>query len=436
MTYREVNDYIEGIVRFTKKHSNEHTRECLHLLGDPDRSFKIIHIAGTNGKGSVCAFLASVLNKGGFKTGRFISPHLIRLNERIAIDGGDISDEDFIRVFERVRDISVSMENAKKGHPSYFEFLFLMAMVYFADQKVDVAVIETGLGGRLDATNAVEHPILTVITSIGMDHTRYLGSTISEIASEKAGIMKAGTPCVFAADDKEAEEAIRRSAAALSVPLYALYQDDYRIVKTKQGEIDFLTCFRYDELRQYHTTMKGRYQAQNGALALLGLDVLKKQEKLFAERLTPEVMQGGIAAMTWQGRMEEISPHIFLDGAHNDNGIRRFIESVNAIAGQEPSGLLFAVVQDKDFSDMIRDLSTKAKWDFVLVSEAGGERKTDADEIAALFEQCGISRVTVIRDPKEAYYKACQMRKNDQNLFVCGSLYLIGKIKELTHDQL
>ncbi len=433
MNYTEVCDYIEGIVRFTTKHSNQHTRACLELLGNPDDSFRTIHIAGTNGKGSTCAFLAAVLNKSGCRTGLFVSPHLIRLNERIQIAGEEISEQAFVRVFEQVYRAAKKMEEAGEGHPSYFEFLFLMAMVYFREQHVEAAVIETGLGGRLDATNALNHPVMTVITSIGMDHMQYLGETLPEIAREKAGIIKAGVPCVYAADDAETAKVIEEEAKQKGAPCYPLTAEQYEVLQMDDGKIDFLTSFRYDGLHRYHTNTRGTYQAENGALSVYALKILKETDESFRSRLSDDVIEAGISDMYWPGRMEEVKPHVYLDGAHNDSGIRRFIESVNGITKGKPAGLVFAVVNDKDYTDMIHDLAVRQDWEFVIVSEAGGDRKTDAGEIAELFRRNHVRHVEVVRDPQEAFMKAYLMKHGLEDLFVCGSLYLIGQIEELLH---
>ncbi len=431
MNYKEVCDYIEGIVRFTAKHSNVHTRKCLELLGNPDHAFQSIHIAGTNGKGSTCAFLAAVLNKAGCRTGLFVSPHLIRINERIQFMGREITDEQLISVFNQVRSVAEAMEASGEGHPSYFEFLFLMAMVYFAEQKAEICVIETGLGGRLDATNALDHVALSVITAIGMDHMQYLGHSLKEIAKEKAGIIRSGVPCVYSANASESAEVIRSCAESLQAPSNALTKDDYEVEVTDQGMIDFLTSFRYDELHRYHTSARGTYQAENGALAVLALKVLKETQPSLMERVTEQAVREGVEEMYWPGRMEQVAPHVYLDGAHNDNGIRRFIESVREITHGEAADLVFAVVNDKDFTDMVHDLAKAQRWKHVYVTEAGGERKTDADAIAALFYAEQVESVEVIRDPMEACRTAIQRRSGSETVFVCGSLYLIGTIREM-----
>ncbi|MCM1499114.1 MAG: Mur ligase family protein, partial [Clostridium sp.] len=196
MTYQECVDYLLSVPLFAKKLGTDNLNQILAIMGHPERKYPVIHVAGTNGKGSTCSFLTSILAQSGKRVGMFTSPHLERINERIRINQRLISDDEFTALFEEVM---AGVQCAKKsglGHPSFFEFMFLMGAVYFQKQKVDYAVFETGMGGRLDATNVVQ-PVLTVITSVGMDHTQFLGSTLEEIAAEKAGIIKEGIPVVF-----------------------------------------------------------------------------------------------------------------------------------------------------------------------------------------------------------------------------------------------
>ena len=215
MRYEEAVKYILDIPKFTKKNDGDHTRKFLEYLGNPQEGLKVLHVAGTNGKGSVCAYLDGMLRSEGKRTGLFTSPHLVKINERIVLDGEEIPDDRFCEVFERTLTAVKKMEGEGLAHPTFFEFLFGMAMLAFAEGGMEYAVLETGLGGRLDATNAVEQPLVSIITSIGMDHMEYLGDTIGEIASEKAGIIKSGVPVFYAQTSEESDEVIRRKAEEL-----------------------------------------------------------------------------------------------------------------------------------------------------------------------------------------------------------------------------
>ena len=212
LNYREIVDYIEEIPKFTSKNPLDHTKALLKCLGDPQNQMQVIHVAGTNGKGSVCAYLDSMLRAGGYKVGLFTSPHLVKINERFKINGEMISDERFVKAFEEVQKIIKKAQEDGLDHPSYFETLFLMGMVVFKEANVDYVVLETGLGGRLDATNTVDHPLACIITSISLDHVEYLGDTIGKIAGEKAGIIKPQVPVIYDGHQPEASEVIEKRA--------------------------------------------------------------------------------------------------------------------------------------------------------------------------------------------------------------------------------
>ena len=207
MNYEEAVAYIEETPKFTTKNKLSHTKECLRRLGNPEKKFRVIHVAGTNGKGSTCAFLTSIFREAGYSCGLFTSPHLVTINERFQINEQNIDDDTFLAAFLKVRALADELVAECSYHPTYFEMLFLMGMVIFADAGVDYVMLETGLCGRLDATTAVEEPAACVITSISFDHMQYLGNTIREIAGEKAGIIVPGVPVIFDGNDKEAAKA-------------------------------------------------------------------------------------------------------------------------------------------------------------------------------------------------------------------------------------
>ena len=250
LNYREIVDYIEEIPKFTSKNPLDHTKALLKCLGDPQNQMQVIHVAGTNGKGSVCAYLDSMLRAGGYKVGLFTSPHLVKINERFKINGEMISDERFVKAFEEVQKIIKKAQEDGLDHPSYFETLFLMGMVVFKEADVDYVVLETGLGGRLDATNTVDHPLACIITSISLDHVEYLGDTIGKIAGEKAGIIKPQVPVIYDGHQPEASEVIEKRANELGSPAFALTEDMYEMQKnTRVG-----MCFFFAQ--HYHAAMK------------------------------------------------------------------------------------------------------------------------------------------------------------------------------------
>ena len=353
MNYEEAVAYIEETPKFTKKNSLDHTRECLRRLGNPEKKFKVIHVAGTNGKGSTCAFLTSILREAGYSCGLFTSPHLVRINERFQINEINIDDDTFLAAFEKVKALADELVAEGSYHPTYFEMLFLMGMVIFADAGVDYVTLETGLGGRLDATTAVEDPVACVITSISLDHMQYLGDTVSKIAGEKAGIIVPNVPVIYDGNDPDAAK---------------------------------------------------------------------------------EQMQEGIKNTRWQGRMETILPGVIVDGAHNEDGVRRFVETAERFQDEYPLTLLFSAVNDKDYQDMIHTICQKIKFRKVVTTEVGGYREVPSAELAEIFQKEGCKDVANSDSIQEAFYMASEAKGEDGMLFCVGSLYLVGEIKALLSE--
>ena len=379
-TYEEAVAYIENIPKFTTKNKLEHTRKCLDLLGSPDKDRKIIHVAGTNGKGSVCAFLSSMLEQGGFRCGLFTSPHLVKINERFQINEVMISDQRFTEAFTEVKNLADRLVEEGDYHPTYFEFLFLMGMIVFKQEDVDYIVLETGLGGRLDATNSVLSPMACVITSISLDHVEYLGDTIEKIAGEKAGIMKKGVPVIFDGNRKEAAEVIKARAEELGCPWYEVKESRQKLLNYTPEGIRFLSASGVYGETELFVPFIARYQMMNAALALETMGVLREEHGLEKETLIK-----GIGGAKWQGRMETILPGVIVDGAHNEDGIARFVETVSYFQKEYPITLLFSTVADKEFPDMIKRVCKGLQFANVVTTEIWGSRKQSAKELAELF---------------------------------------------------
>ena len=445
MNYAESCAYIDGLTKFTAKHSLAHTRECLALLDNPDRSFKIVHIAGTNGKGSTASYLESILRSAGIRTGLFTSPHLVDMRERFRVDGEIVSKEAFLAAFEAARKAVSSMPD----HPSYFEFIYLIGCLIFKNAGVTTAVMETGLGGRLDATNTCENPVLTIITSVSFDHMQYLGNTLFEIAGEKAGIIKQGVPVIFLAAKEECAGRILEEAALRNAPALALIPPaaeegvekllsggealtyKTKILKNLAPFIDFSLISSYDKKAcDMRIRAAAAYQAENASLAVLGAAELIRAG--FA--ITEENIREGLLSARWEGRMEEALPGVYLDGAHNEDGISRFIEAAKAVLRGKKATLLFAAVSDKDYTAMVRELAEDLAPECVITTEVPGARRESASHFEELFRENGFERVVTVPDPAEAF-KYAMSQRGDGVLFVCGSLYLIGLIKRMIHDQ-
>ena len=425
MTYQEAVAYIDETPKFTKKNTLDHTRAFLKRLGDPQEKMKILHVAGTNGKGSVCSFLASMLKAGGKRTGLFTSPHLVKINERFVVDEQDVSDEEFLEAFHTVMDCVEEMKEEGYPHPTYFELLFLIGMKLFERAGVEYLVLETGLGGRLDATNSVAHPLVSVITSISLDHTEYLGDTVAAIAGEKAGIIKEGVPVVYDASCPESAEVIRRRAEELRAPAYPVTPKMYKISKTTKKHIDFsIDSGYYDDIRLSISSV-AEYQVKNAAEAVTAIRVIDREGAF-----TDEVIRKGVEEMRWQGRMETVLPGVIIDGAHNEAGVEEFVKTARRLEADYPVTLLFAAVGDKDYRHMIETICRELRLERVNVTEVGGYRSVDVKVPEELFRQFGAKKVTAIPDVEEAFDEALR-EQGDGILFCVGSLYLVGNIKSI-----
>lgn len=423
MNYAEAINYIEEIPKFTKKNKQSHTRECLNRLGNPDRNFDVVHVAGSNGKGSVCAFTASVLQKNGYRVGLFTSPHLVKTNERFRINGEDISDEKFLDAFHRVYELSLQLVKEGSYHPTYFEFLFLMGMLIFAEAGVQIVVLETGLGGRLDATNVVEHPLACVITSISLEHTEYLGDTLQAVAGEKAGIIKKGAAVIYEGFQKEVSDVIEKEAASFGNQVFALKEDMYEVVGHTTSSITFALKNDFYSDVQVEIPFVAPYQVINASLALLTLQVLTEKYPM-----TSESIAAGMKDTNWQGRMETVLPQVIVDGAHNDDGIRRFIETAKLFEKKHDITLLFSAVVEKDYPAMIQRICSNLKFSKVVTTQIDGDRVVPAEELAELFRKNGCEHVTAEANIEEAFEEAYR-EKGEGLLFCVGSLYLVGEIK-------
>ncbi|MCI8319405.1 MAG: bifunctional folylpolyglutamate synthase/dihydrofolate synthase [Lachnospiraceae bacterium] len=443
MNYTEATNYIEEVPKFTKKNKPENTLELLRRIGHPERSMKVIHVAGTNGKGSVCAFLSSILTEAGKCTGLFTSPHLVEITERFQINGRPVSQDGFTRAFEQIKTEVDDMVQNGFAHPAYFELLFAAGLLIFRDAGVEYLVLETGLGGRLDATNLVEHPIACVLTSISLDHMEYLGNTVAEIAGEKAGIIKEGVPVIYDGRNPEAEAVILSQAEKMHAPAYRFDGSMCEITGKTDKSIDFIFNSRYDRQNTkavpcgVHAVSElygalpvtvpylAEYQIVNSSLAMAALRVVDPEREISDAQVVK-----GIADTRWQGRMETVLPGVVLDGAHNADGIREFIRTVQDIQAHRPVSLLFSAVVEKEHEKMIRTICESISPVSIVVTQVGGSRVVEAEALAEEFRKYTKAEVIARDDVAEAFETALALR-GDSMLFCAGSLYLVGELKAI-----
>lgn len=423
MNYTEAVDYIETIPKFTVKHPPEHTRELLSRLGNPQEGIKIIHVAGTNGKGSVCAYLNAMLLAGGKKTGLFTSPHLVRINERFQINGEDVSDEQFLDAFLKVEKAAKEYEAEGEGHPSYFETLFLMGMLIFKEAGVEYLVMETGLGGRLDATNVVEKPLTCIITSISRDHTEYLGDTLEAIAGEKAGIIKAGVPVIYDASQPGPASVIAAKAKEMGSPAWPMEPSFYEMKTQSREGITFTFAYPGGEKAELAIPYVAKYQMMNASLAFYMMHILQD-----VHDIPKNVLAEGLSKIKWPCRMEMAAPGVIIDGAHNEDGIAQFVSTAGYFAKENEITILFTAVADKHYHEMIGEICEGIHPSHVVATQIDGSRVVPAEVLAEDFRKAGCTDVCAEPEIGAAYEKALG-KKGSGMLFCVGSLYLAGELK-------
>ena len=434
MTIKEATDYLYKIPRFARTGGLSMTARRLERLGNPQETFKYIHVAGTNGKGSVCAYLEQCLREAGFKTGLFTSPHLVRINERIQIDRKEVDDEAFVRAFQKVKRLVDDQAAEGIAHPTFFEFIYLMAMVLFAENHIEYGVIETGLGGRMDLTNVIRRPYLTVITSIGRDHTAILGDTIPLIAGEKAGIIKPRVPLVYLDGGSESADVIRERAASLNAPAFPVKKDQIGDIHFRGEKIRFV--FRCPDGEKYDIILNtnGIYQTENAGIALSAMRVLKDRDPVLG-RMSPDafcrLVTGALGRAGWAGRMEKLADRIYVDGAHNDDGVRRLSETLETAFKGRPIILVFAVAEDKDYQQMAAHLSKLTGLRRIIVTELDNGRRRDYHEVMDDFSRKWHGKISGTYNVNEAIRTAMDLMGPEDVLICTGSLYLAGHVKEM-----
>lgn len=429
--FEEARKYIDEIPKFVKKNTMEDTKAFYRKLSCPCEDTRVIHVAGTNGKGSVCAYLQSVLTEAGYRTGLFTSPHLVDIRERIRVDEEQIPEADFVEVFRRVRD---ACPKESGYHPSYFEYLYFMAMLYFEKKKPDFIILETGLGGRLDATNSFETPCISIIAEIGLDHTEYLGETLEQIAEEKAGIVKKGIPLVYFAKNKIVADVMEKSAKKADSKAFSVKPAEICLKNSDEKGIDFSYHSGYYKYSVFRLSTRALYQQENAALCIRALAVLEESGIV---KVPEEDLRRGLEKTHWEGRMEEILPGVYVDGAHNPDGIEAFLQSVRADGAKDGRMLLYSSLEEKACGEMIRRIEDAGLFEEIVVTKIDSPRAAMPSELARLFGETG---TVVTEDTKEAFDYCLRRRRAEEKVYITGSLYLTGQIKALTegkkeHDQ-
>ena len=411
MTYEEALSYIHSVSWTFCKPGLERIRALCEALGNPQDALRFIHVAGTNGKGSFCSMLSSVLRAAGYKTGLFTSPYIKVFNERMAVDGEMIADEELAELVEYVRPFADAMEDK----PTEFELITAIAFEYFHRHDCDVVVLEAGMGGRLDSTNIIQAPILSVITGIALDHTAFLGDTVEKIAAEKAGIIKEGRPVLYGGEDCAAEAVIREMANARGSAFYTV---DYGTLSCERMTLEG-SLVHFGSHRDVQIPLLGLYQPRNAAVVLSAVDILRKEGMILPE----DAIKSGLASSVWPARFEILShePLVIFDGAHNAQGIDAAVASIRHYFEGCKVYVMTGVLRDKDYHVIARRLSEVASRAFVMTPD--NPRALAADEYAALLNTLGVAAVPY-PSVKEAYAAAKDAAAKDGVPLIClGSLY-------------
>ncbi|WP_432776610.1 folylpolyglutamate synthase/dihydrofolate synthase family protein [Brevibacillus gelatini] len=436
--YKEALDWLHGLLRFGQRPGLERMQWVLEQLDHPERRIPFIHVAGTNGKGSTCAFLTQMLMEAGYSVGTFTSPYLVDFRERIRYNGSMIEEADLLQL---VNEVKVLIERCERetefGSPTEFEVVTLIAILYFSSVKRPAVVVwETGLGGRLDSTNVVL-PLVSVITNVGMDHTQVLGNTLEEIAREKAGIIKPGVPVVTGETRPEILAVLKERALQTKSTVYSL--QEHFFVEQAEEELG-QQWIRYNSIHRrheaaYRLTMNGIHQATNAAVALMTIDVLRNY---FSFLLEEEEISRGLQQTRWPGRLEVVSPRplVILDGAHNQEGMEALANSLERLLPNDAGlHLLFSGLADKPLPEMAKALSPlKAKIKSLNVTEFDFPRAAAASTLRDAFLQGGWAEEKLEAVPDWRAFLLSWMRekqsaKADDWLVVCGSLYFIAQVR-------
>ena len=416
MNYTEALEYIHSVNRTFCKPGLERVNALCDKLGHPEKNIRFVHVAGTNGKGSFCAMLHSVLRAAGYRVGLYTSPHMIRFNERMQVDGQCISDDMLAEITAEVRPFVDAMED----RPTEFEVVTAIAFVYFQRMHCDLVILETGLGGRLDATNVIENPVASIITGIDLDHTAILGDTYAKIAYEKAGIMKKGCPVVIGECNSEAKCVLLEQAEqkGCSVALA-----DVNKIDNVRYSLDG-TVFSYGHYKNILLSLVGTYQPKNCATVIECVEVLKKS----GFEISEDQLRQGLGSTKWIGRFEILSkdPIVIYDGGHNPQGVSAFVDSLKKVLPNTKAALVCGLLMDKDYEHMISAYSSVADAVFTLTVDS--PRALSADALAQILSEKGI-KATAYPTADEAVKAAFDYAmENNLALVMNGSLYMYSQV--------
>lgn len=421
MNYDEARKYIDSVAAFGSKLGLDNITNLCHLLGDPQKKLKFIHVAGTNGKGSTVAYISSILIKAGLKTGIYTSPFVENFSERIKINNEEISGEEFALHATKVRQTAERMIKEGIGSPTEFELICAIAFLYFAEKNCDICVLEVGMGGRLDATNVIDPPLLCVITPISYDHMEYLGDTLEKIAFEKAGIIKNGTTVLTYPQTPGVEKVFEEVCEERGAGLVRCALPD----GIKKADMDGVE-FEY-EGKVYKTRLLGKYQINNAAMAVNAAGILRNK----GISISDGNIFDGIASAVWSARFELLrkNPYVFIDGSHNVQGMETLADSLRLYFGEKKIIFITGILKDKEYGRMLDIMLPLAKRVYTITVPS--PRSLKASELAEEVKKRTKAEVSCIEEPADALKEALKKATDTDVICACGSLYFVGIIRKL-----
>lgn len=422
MTYQNAIDYIHSTAWGKRTPGLSRIRALCEALHHPERGLRVIHVAGTNGKGSVCAMLDSILRAAGYRVGLYTSPYIRRFNERMQVNGMPISDEELTAITETVKPLADAMEEA----PTEFELITAIAFEYFAKSSCDVVILEVGLGGRLDSTNVIEDPLLSIITDIDFDHTAILGNTIQAIAAEKAGIVKAGRPCLYGGRPNSAHRTIKQICTAKGSPYHIV---DRAAHSVREMTLDG-TKFDFQEHTDVSLSLLGTYQPFNATTVLKAVSILEKE----GLSIPDEAVRKGLISVRWPARFELIrrDPIVICDGGHNPQGVAAAVSSIAHYFPERKVNILIGVMEDKNYDEMIESLKSVTHHAFTVRPD--NPRAIRAEALADCFRQHKID-ATASESFADATKRALDASRDEDRPLIClGSLYLYNSVVDLLRE--
>ncbi|WFD11224.1 bifunctional folylpolyglutamate synthase/dihydrofolate synthase [Tepidibacter hydrothermalis] len=427
MNYNEALEYIHGTYKFGRVLGLDNITKLLSLLDNPQDDLNIIHVAGTNGKGSTCSFINSMLISGGYKVGLYTSPYLESFTERIRINSENIEEEELARVTNIVKTKVDDMVESGFNHPTEFEIVTAIAFYYYKEQNVDFVVLEVGMGGRFDATNVIKKPLINVITPISIDHTDYLGDTLEKIAYEKGGIIKDNCEVIMYPQSKEAESVIKNIVNEKNCTLTIANIQDKEITKMDVLGQVFNCKVKDDVYDNLEIQLIGKHQVNN---AIVAINVIKILNDKYDFEISDQSIYEGIKNTKWAGRIEVLgkNPLFIIDGAHNEDGVKSLCNTIDAYMGDRDITLVLGMLKDKDVRTVCEILIPRCKN--VITTKPNNPRAMKSDELKAIVNSLN-KECTSCDDIEKAVELATQ-KTNENSVIICaGSLYMIGDIRSI-----